>query len=265
MQNEVLHRITPLILTYNEEANIARTLESLRWANRVVILDSDSVDGTQGLARSHGNVSWFSRPFDNHVRQWNYGINDTSIDTEFIIALDADMQMTPGLLKEIESDFLPGDFSGGLIPFTYHYYGHPLRSSLCPPQMRIFKRAKVGVSQPDHTQQFSVDGEVYRFRARLIHDDRKPLERFVASQLAYQVLNEKELANGGRNRLRDHLRKLGLMPPLVGLLAYLKAGGPFYGAAAARYAYERAVCESLLAIRLMNLRLTKGEGPDAVS
>jgi len=43
------------------------------------------------------------------------------------------------------------------------------------------------------------------------------------------------------------------------VFAYLRAGGPFYGAAAARYAYERAVCESLLAIRLMNLRLMNNE------
>jgi hypothetical protein len=41
----------------------------------------------------------------------------------------------------------------------------------------------------------------------------------------------------------------------MALLAYLRAGGPFRGAAAARYAYERAVCESLLAIRVLNARL----------
>ena len=45
------------------------------------------------------------------------------------------------------------------------------------------------------------------------------------------------------------------MPPIIGTLAYLKAGGPFRGAAAARYAYERAVAEGLLAIRLMDARL----------
>lgn len=128
-----------------------------------------------------------------------------------------------------------------------------------PPQLRLFRRSEVRVNQPDHTQHFDVDGEKYQFKAALVHDDRKPLERFVASQLSYQLLNERELANGGRRRFRDHLRKLGLMPPIAAVLAYFRAGGPFHGAAAARYAYERAVCESLLAIRLLNRRLESEE------
>jgi len=248
-------QITPLILTYNEEPNIGRTLDSLLWAKTVIVLDSQSTDRTEEIARSYRNVKWHTRPFDLHVRQWSFGIHETGINTDYVLTLDADMQVTPQLLAEMETNFLPAGFAGGLIPFEYHYYGHRLRGSLCPPQIRVFKRAAVRVSQPDHTQHFSVDGEVYKFRSRLVHDDRKPLERFVSSQLAYQVLNEAELTNGGRNRLRDRLRQLGLMPPIVGLLAYVRAGGPFYGTAALRYAYERATCESLLALRLINRRL----------
>lgn len=251
--------VTPLILTFNEESNIGRTLDSLRWAKRVVIVDSLSTDRTAEIAQAYENVELYPRKFDKHLNQWNFGIAETGIDTRFILALDADMHPTPELLAEIEQRFIAGDFAGGLIPFEYRYYGHRLRSSLCPPQLRIFKSEAVRVVQPDHTQHFSVDGDVYKFRARLVHDDRKPLERFVTSQLAYQVLNESELANGGRNRFRDHLRKLGVMPPIVGLLAYLKAGGPFYGAAAARYGYERAVCESLLAMRIINRKLQSKE------
>ena len=48
---------------------------------------------------------------------------------------------------------------------------------------------------------------------------------------------------------------MGLMPLVAGAFAYLRAGGPFYGAAAARYAYERAAYECLLAIRLMSDRI----------
>jgi hypothetical protein len=91
----------------------------------------------------------------------------------------------------------------------------------------------------------------------LIHDDRKPLDRWVKAQLDYQRRNESELSNGGRGRARDYLRKLGVMPPLMGALAYVRAGGPFKGAAAARYAYERMATESILAIRLMNQRIKR--------
>lgn len=250
--------ITPLILTYNEEPNIYRTLDALRWANRVVVLDSGSTDKTEEIARSFENVSWQTRRFDNHKTQWEYGIHRTSIETEYILSLDADYEVPPAFVEELVREFMPGNFAGGLTAFTYSFYGHPLSGSVYPAQFRVFKQSTVRVEQLGHTQVFEVDEPTYTFRTRLIHDDRKPLERWVSSQLAYQVLNEEILSSGG-TRWRDHLRRMGLMPPVMALLAYFRAGGPFRGAAAARYAYERAVCESLLAIRVMNSRLRAEE------
>jgi glycosyltransferase involved in cell wall biosynthesis len=261
-----LHDITPVILTMDEEANIGRALDSLRWADRIVILDSGSTDRTEGIARSYGSVDWQVRSFDNHHAQWEFAIRHTGIPTDYVMALDADMQVTPPLLEEIRNQFLGGDFSGGFIPFEYQYYGRSLAGSLCPPQMRLFRTDEVSIDQPDHTQRFTVRGSIYRFRQCLIHDDRKSLEQWAAAQLAYQRLNQAALAGEGRTRLRDRLRRMGLMPPLAWLLAYLRAGGPFGGAVAARYAYERSVTEGLLAIRLLNERLqgsgTEHEGCD---
>ena len=62
-----LEEITPLILTYNEEANIERTLGGLRWARQIVVVDSGSVDATVALAERHENVSVGERAFDNHT------------------------------------------------------------------------------------------------------------------------------------------------------------------------------------------------------
>jgi len=249
--------VTPLVLTYNEEPNIGRTLDSLRWANRVVVLDSGSTDQTEAIARNYANVSWLVRKFDNHRAQWEYGIRETGITTPFVLALDADMHAPDELLREIEDPFLTGNFAGGSMPFDYRYSGHALAGSLCPPQIRIFRKDSVKVDQSDHTQIFSVSGKIYQFRTRLIHDDRKSLERWVESQLRYQVLNEQTIWSNAYPPLKGFLRRVGLMPPIVGLLAYVKAGGPFYGAAAVRYAYERAVGESLLAMRVMNTRLQR--------
>lgn len=257
--NASLEKVTPIVLTWNEEPNIGRTLESLRWAGTVVVLDSGSADQTEQIAKSFPNVRWHVRPFDRHVAQWEYGIRQTGLTNEYVLALDADMQVPQEFLRELENDFPWGQAVGGITPFEYRYHGSALAGSLCPPQLRLFRRNEVKLSQPNHTQCFSIAGETYRFRSRLIHDDRKPVDRWVASQVAYQLLNEQGLSNGGRRRLRDYLRRAGLMPPVIGVLAYLKAGGPFRGAAAARYAYERAVAEGLLAIRLMDARLQHKE------
>src|SRR5436853_2457479 len=84
----MLDSITPLILTYNEAANIGRTLEQLRWARDIVVVDSFSDDETVEIAGSFPHVRVFQRKFDNHGAQWNFGLSETGIATEWVLALD---------------------------------------------------------------------------------------------------------------------------------------------------------------------------------
>jgi len=259
MNSTSLKQITPVVLTLNEEANLRRNLDSLHWADRVAIVDSGSTDQTEAIARSYPNVTWHTRRFESFRGQWEHAIHQTGITTEYVLALDADMEVSVKLLEEIAGLFLEGNYDGGLIPIDYRYYGRSLAGSICRPQIRIVRRDAVKVTQLNHGHKFAVAGTVHRFRNKLIHDDRKSLERWIESQLRYQKENEAELRNGHRGRARDYARRLGLMPPIIGVLAYLRAGGPFKGAAAARYAYERMTTESILAVRLMDAKLRKAE------
>src|SRR2546426_12483598 len=109
--SEALKKITPVVLTFNEDLNIGRTLDSLHWASDVIVVDSGSTDQTEQIARSFPNVSWHVRPFDRHMAQWDHGINRTGITTEYVLALDADMQVTSTLLGEIAANFLRGKFA----------------------------------------------------------------------------------------------------------------------------------------------------------
>ncbi len=262
-QSETLSQITPLILTYNEAPNVARTLESLRWASRVVVLDSGSTDQTEQLCRQFTNVDWHVRPFDAHGRQWEYGIRQTGIVDGYVLALDADMAVPPAFVVELERQFLPGNYAGGITPFEYRILGQALKGSVYPAQLRVFKPHEVKVTQPGHTQEFAAAGPLYQFKAKLIHDDCKPLERWVSSQLKYSALELQRISSERQLRWRDRLRQLGLMPLLIGPYAYFRAGGPFAGVAAARYAYERLVFECLLAQRVLTTRMEKESKPEA--
>ncbi len=257
MTSAVGQQVTPVILTHNEELNIGRALASLTWAENVFIVDSGSTDGTKSIAGGYENVRWFVRPFDSIKDQWQYSIRELAIPTQYILALDADMYPSQKFLDEVESRFLPGRFTGGLIPFRYCYYGRPLAGSLCSPQLRIFDQKRVLITQPAHGHRFSVTGEIYKFHNSLSHDDRKPIERWVTAQIGSSQLNADALSNVGTTSFKDRLRRLGVTPPLVGMMAYVRAGGPFKGAAAARYAYERMVAEGLLAIRLMDKKVER--------
>src|SRR5258707_820508 len=101
-----LKQITPVVLTYDEEANLRRNLDSLHWAQRVVIVDSGSTDATAAIARSYANVSWRTRPFDSFRAQWEHAVHQTGINTEYVLALDCDMEVSARLLEEIASAFL---------------------------------------------------------------------------------------------------------------------------------------------------------------
>lgn len=248
-----------MVLTWNEGPNLARCLRALDWAERVLVLDSGSTDDTEAVARSFGNVRWAVRPFDSFGGQWRHAVTLTRDDADYLLALDADMTVPPAFVDELREVVALGA-PGGLVSFEYRLLGSALRGSVYPPQIRVFRPADVRIEQVGHNQEFSVAGRVHRFRTPWIHDDRKPLERWASNQVSYSALEERRLFEGARPRLRDRLRRLGVMPAVIGPYAWLRAGGPLAGAAAVRYALERTVYEALLAIRVMNRKLERDDG-----
>lgn len=249
--------VTPVVLTFNEEPNIGQTLETLRPFPRVVVVDSGSTDGTEELARTFPNVSWFVRPFDEHAQQWRFALEETGIESPFVLALDADMSVTPDLVAEIARITSDGAFDAGLIPVEYRIRGVALIGSLYPPELRLLRRAVSTVTGAGHTQKFATTGRISNLRNRLVHDDRKALERFVQAQLNYSAREISPLLEGWDVRLRARMRRsLPFTPILIWAWAWIRAGGPFRGAAARRYALERLLYEAMLRWRVEDSKLT---------
>jgi len=93
--------LSALILTYNEEANIKRTLDHLRWLDSIVVIDSGSSDATLSILAEHAAVRVLHRPFDSFADQCNFGLDQ--ITTPWVLSLDADYRIPPSLASEIQT------------------------------------------------------------------------------------------------------------------------------------------------------------------
>lgn len=259
----MLDRITPLILTFNEEPNLGRLLEALSWAKRIVVLDSGSTDRTGDIARSYPNVALFVRPFDTHASQWNFGLEATGIDTEWVLALDADYGPPEGFVEELRSLSPPPDVDGYRADFVYCIDGQPLSGALYPPVTVLFRRAKASFVQDGHTHRLRLPGRVLPLATQLRHDDRKPLARWFASQVGYMRLEADHLLDTPRTELgaADRLRCLVVAAPVVVFFYCLLAkGGWRDGRAGLFYALQRAVAEVILSAFLVEGALRRGAG-----
>lgn len=250
----MLDQITPVILTYNEADNIGRTLERLAWAKDIVIVDSLSTDETVAIAQKHKQVRLFQREFGSHAQQWSYAISETGIETDWVLALDADYILPGEFSKELARLTADADADGYSAAFRYCVWGKPLRGTLYPSVTVLFRRAKAHYVQEGHTQRVQVQGRVVNLRSKILHDDRKPLSRWLAAQDRYMRLEAEEI--GGRKSsalgLPDKLRKLTVFSPfLVFAYCYFIKGCWLDGRAGFYYATQRMLAESLLSLRLM--------------
>ena len=244
--------ITPVILTFNEEANITRTLESLHWAESVIVLDSGSTDDTEWICRSNPRVQWHTHPFQSFAHQWNYAI--TLVPTPWMLALDADYFLTPAFINELRLLEVPETVHGFKIPFRYCIHGHPLKNSLLPPRITLFRPASTHVVKDGHTQTFIVQGHVKAFQEPVWHDDRKPFSRWWSSQEKYADMEVEKLFHTPWSELRiqDKLRKFILpAPPAVLFFTLFHKGCFFGGKAGWIYTGQRVLAESLLSFKLL--------------
>lgn len=254
----MLTDITPLILTYNEAPNIRRTLEQLRWALDIVIVDSFSDDDTLEIVSTFPNVRVVQRKFDNHEGQWNFGRRETAISTEWILALDADYVLSSELVDELESLQPAAEINGYRVGFTYCVNGQPLRSGVYPPVTVLYRRWRGDYAQDGHTHRLIIDDPVASLRSRILHDDRKPLSRWFASQLRYMTLEaQKVLASDPATRsTADKIRRLRVIAPIaVGFYCLIVRGGLLDGWPGLYYAFQRTVAELILSLNLIEADL----------
>ncbi len=250
--------ITPLLITHDEIANIERTLSRLDWARHIVVVDSGSTDGTLDALAKNKRVEVFHRTFDSFAEQCNFGL--AQVRTPWVLSMDADYGLSDGLIAELRALEPDERQAGYRASFVYCIQGRPLRGSLYPPRTVLYRVKGARYEDVGHGHRVTVNGAVSDLQGRIDHDDRKPLSRWLEAQARYTKREADHLLTTPRERLsrNDRLRLMGWPAPLLVLLYVLFAKRALFdGIAGWFYAWQRTYAEILLALELLDRRLSK--------
>ena len=163
-------RLSVCIVAHNEAANIARALESVTgWAGEVIVLDCESSDATGDIARGMG-AQVHRRP--NRLPELSKNDGFELAGREWILSLDADEVVTPGLKREIETTIERNPPENGFkLPRRNFYFDVPLMHGGNYPdkQLRLFRRGRGRFPSGALHERMRIDGEVGELHSPLDH------------------------------------------------------------------------------------------------
>lgn len=252
MAGSIVENITPLILTYNEAPNLHRTLGQLGWAKRIVVIDSYSTDETLQILSCYPQVELYQREFETFAAQCNYGLQ--LILSQWVLSLDADYLLTDELVAELKSLQPSAATNAYWAKFKYCIYGTPLRGTLYPPRKVLYRREKAIYEDDGHAHHVQVAGKTDWLSSCILHDDRKPLSRWLASQDRYMIREVEKLRQTpvAQLSLIDRIRRGKIFAPfIVFFYCLILKRCALDGWPGWYYALQRALAEVLLAVRLI--------------
>lgn len=189
--------LSVVILTHNEEHNIPKCLESIQGlADDVFVIDSGSTDRTMELCESLG-AKVYTHPFSSHAEQFNWGLDNLPLTTDWIMRLDADEEVTPELAEALRR-FLaesPEDVSGINVRRRVFFLGRWIRHGGYYPTwlLRVFRRG-VGRSESSLMDEHIVvsEGRTIDIKADIVDRNNKDLTFWVNKHNRYASLETLE-------------------------------------------------------------------------
>ena len=213
--------VTAIVLTQNEQKNIAACIESIAgFAARVLAVDSGSTDETCDIARAHG-ADVLTHTFSYYAEQFNWGIENGSIDTQWILRLDADERFTPAVCAHCErllAEHGDDDVNGIVIESDFFFLGRLMKHGGSKKRkIMLFRRGHGCIEdrkRDAHTILF--DGRTVAISERFLHYDFKDLTSYVNKYNWYatrEMLDYLAYAEGAAfdvntdEKLRRHRKK----------------------------------------------------------
>lgn len=182
--------LSVVIITKNEEANIGRTLESVRWADERIVVDSGSTDRTIAVARKQA-ATVYEEEWKGYAAQKNSAIAKAS--SEWVLSLDADEQVSPELAENIRHITRSGgasNASGYFIARRNFFLGRWIRHGGFYPdrKLRLFRRGSGEFVERAVHETMRVNGTTETISGDLIHNAYPTLTGYIETMNRYSSL-----------------------------------------------------------------------------
>jgi len=222
--------LSVIIITKNEQDNIEDCLESVKWADEIIVVDSGSTDKTEEICRKYTNKFY--------VKDWpGFGIQkQRALDLathEWVLSIDADERVTSELRNEIISVFNSNlNTDGYLIPRLSNYLGKDIRHAGWYPDytLRLVRRQKSHFTKDIVHEKMVVDGTIQKLTNHFLHYPYKDIEHHFQKLNDYSTLSANKMHREGRKVswilivlktllafIRSYILKLGILDGWPGL------------------------------------------------
>ncbi len=191
-------RLSVAVITWNEEERLRACLESVAWADEIVLVDAESTDKTVQVARDFTDRIWV-RPWPGFAGQKNFALEQAAGD--WVLSLDADEQVPAELRREIEAVLARGGPADGYqIARKNFFWGAWVRHGRLYPdyQRRLFRRGRGRFVERAVHESVEIRGSVGRLESPLLHHSYRSLEEFLQRSNRYSMLAAQEWLQSGR-------------------------------------------------------------------
>ncbi len=217
-------RLSAVIITKNAESSVKDCLESVKWADEIIIVDGYSTDRTVEICKGYTDKIILSE-FKGFAGERNKGIDHATCD--WVLQLDADEVVTPGLAKALkEAMASPGQYTGYKFRRRNFFLGHPMRyGGWYHYSSHFFKKGSGRYEGLIH-ERLKLDGLQGTIEAEIEHRPFTSLSQFISRQNRYTTYEASDFLNEmgvlSKGRVKYHLY---LKPAKVFWKFYVKKQG----------------------------------------
>ncbi len=200
--------VSVAIITLNAASQLAACLDSVRFADELVIIDSGSTDGTQALAEARG-ARVIQQPWLGFGPQKQFAVDAASHD--WVLCLDADERVSPELRASIENALSAPSTAAFRFPRCNRFLGRYLKYGEGYPDwsLRLFDRRHARWSDDAVHEKVIADGAIGQLSGDLLHDSAESLANYLTKQNRYTTLAAEMAVAAGK---RSSLGRLALSP-----------------------------------------------------